>query len=326
MKILVRLPNWLGDMVMSTGFLRALKNEWPDAEMDVIVKRGLESMVELIPGISTKYIFSKEQYKGITGAARFGKMIGKKEQYDLFFCLPDSFSSATMGWRLRAKKKIGFKKELRSIFLSHSYKKPKGLHRVEEYVHLLTRFTGRSTDTIRTGLLATSQKQANRIILNFNSEAISRRVPVKKAVTILQNLLTAFPGHEFICIGSKKEKEHVQMILQNAGNPDNVTDQSGVTNSIKELAELIGTGSAMLTTDSGPAHIGNALGVPVVVLFGAGNEINTAPFNSESRTIIRLGQLACEPCVKNTCIYGLPKCLELLDEQLIITKLKESLH
>jgi heptosyltransferase II len=326
MKILVRLPNWLGDMVMSTGFLRALRNEWPGAEIDVVVKQGLDSITELMPSVNARYIFSKEEYKGITGAYRFGRMIGEKKQYDLFFCLPDSFSSAFMGWGVKAKKRIGFRKELRSLFLTNSYKKPENLHRVEEYVYLLDRFTGKKTESIRTGLATDSAKQPNRIILNFNSEAISRRVPVHKAVSILQNILTAFPVFEFICIGSKRDREHVQLILKKAGNPSRVIDQSGTTNNIKELAELIGTGAAQLTTDSGPAHIGNALGVPVVVLFGAGNENNTAPFNKEKRTIIRLGQLACEPCVKNTCIYGLPKCLELLDEQLIIAKLKENLH
>jgi heptosyltransferase-2 len=80
----------------------------------------------------------------------------------------------------------------------------------------------------------------------------------------------------------------------------------------------------LLTTDSGPAHVANAAGVPVVVLFGAGNENNTAPYNEKGRSIIRLGKLPCEPCVKNKCVlYGIPKCMELLDDQIIINNVKE---
>ena len=78
----------------------------------------------------------------------------------------------------------------------------------------------------------------------------------------------------------------------------------------------------ILSTDSGPAHLANAIGLPVVVLFGAGNEFNTAPFNKQKRMIIRYGQLNCEPCVKNTCkLYDVPKCMEMLDELQIISAL-----
>ena len=84
------------------------------------------------------------------------------------------------------------------------------------------------------------------------------------------------------------------------------------------LVNLFGNCTAVLTTDSGPAHLANALGVYTVVLFGAGNENNTAPYNKNNRTIIRLGLLPCEPCVNNTCkVYGVPQCLVQLDENLI---------
>ncbi|MDQ6888895.1 MAG: hypothetical protein M3Z56_01250, partial [Bacteroidota bacterium] len=75
----------------------------------------------------------------------------------------------------------------------------------------------------------------------------------------------------------------------------------------------------VLSTDSGVAHLSNALGVPTVVLFGAGDENKTAPFNKEKCTTIRLGQLSCEPCENNTCKrFGTPKCLTLLSEKMII--------
>ena len=75
----------------------------------------------------------------------------------------------------------------------------------------------------------------------------------------------------------------------------------------------------MITTDSGPAHVANALGTPTIVLFGAGNENNTAPYNKNNSTIIRFGQLPCEPCVNNVCkVYGTPECLLRLDDNFIV--------
>ena len=83
----------------------------------------------------------------------------------------------------------------------------------------------------------------------------------------------------------------------------------------------------MLSTDSGPAHLANALGTHTVVLFGAGREENTAPFNKELRNIIRLGQLSCEPCEKNICVrYATPQCLERLNSERIVETVKLHLN
>ena len=121
MNILVRLPNWLGDMVMSTSFMQTLQTVYPGAATDVIVKKGLDSLVDFIPVINKRYIFSRDEWKGLSGAIRFGRKIKSEKKYDLFFCLPDSFSSAGMGWATGATERIGFKKELRSFFLTKSY-------------------------------------------------------------------------------------------------------------------------------------------------------------------------------------------------------------
>lgn len=325
MKILVRLPNWLGDMVMSTGFIRALKSTYPSAHIDVIVKKGLDPLIDFIPEIDRRYIFSKDEWKGIRGAYGFGRKIKQETRYDLFFCLPDSFSSAFMGWATGAKKRIGFKKELRSLFLTKAFRKPSEGHRVDQYISLLEQFTNEKIIS-RTVMLKNNRTPVpNKIIINFNSEAESRRMPVAKAASILNVLINETPHAEFVSIGSIKEKEHLEAILKLVPASAGVDNKAGQTASLSELVTLISSASAMLTTDSGPAHLANALGVPVVVTFGAGDENNTAPYNKEFLTALRLGQLPCEPCVKNFCKFGSPKCLEELDVIMIANAVKNLL-
>ena len=145
MNILIRLPNWLGDMVMSTAFVQAVKNEYPYAAIDLVAKKGIDFLLDYFPEHDNRFIFLKEEYKGTSGAWKFGKKIAEQKKYDIFFCLPDSFSSAIMGQAIAAKQRVGFKKELRSVFLTHSYTKQKNLHRVEEYVDLLKQFTKKSS-------------------------------------------------------------------------------------------------------------------------------------------------------------------------------------
>jgi heptosyltransferase II len=126
-------------------------------------------------------------------------------------------------------------------------------------------------------------------------------------------------------IGAPKEKDFVASVLSQLPHREGIESLAGKT-SLPQLAELLATASVMLTTDSGPAHLSNALGTQTVVLFGAGDETHTAPYNGHLRTVIRLGQLSCEPCEKNICVrYGVPQCLERLDSMDIIQKVKQHL-
>lgn len=321
MKILVRLPNWLGDVVMSTAFVASVRQFYPDADIDVIIKKELSGIVALVPGLNKVHSFSKQEHNGLGGVYRFGKSL-RTEKYDLFFCLPDSLSSAVMGWATRAKKRIGFGKEGRFFLLTNSYKKPAGLHRVDEYISLLEQFTGKVITERSVSLIARANLLHNNlVIVNFNSEAVSRRMPLDKGKQMLNKLSNTFGGVRFGIIGSPKEKEYVDLLLNAADNSDRLENFAGKT-SLEGLCELMASAKVVLTTDSGPAHLANSLSVPTIALFGAGNELNTAPYNKQLLTVLRAGKLECEPCVRNTCeLYGVPKCMQLLDEMQIINAL-----
>jgi ADP-heptose:LPS heptosyltransferase len=105
MKILVRLPNWLGDVVMASAFINVLPQYYPDCLIDVIVKKELSGIAELIPNINKCYPFNKQSFKGINGAYQFGKTL-KAEKYDFMFNLPHSISSSLMAVGVGAKKSI----------------------------------------------------------------------------------------------------------------------------------------------------------------------------------------------------------------------------
>ena len=58
-KILIRTPNWLGDLIMSTGFLRAVLEIFPDSQVDIILKSGFEILP--IPHRGETIIFDKNK-------------------------------------------------------------------------------------------------------------------------------------------------------------------------------------------------------------------------------------------------------------------------
>lgn len=309
MQICVRLPNWLGDTIMSLGFVQFLKDSYPGAKISLITKKGLEGIVSVIPGIEEVIVFSKENYKGLRGVWAFGKMLSAKQKFDLFFILPDSFSSALMAFASGAKQRVGFRKEGRNFLLTHAFNKPKGMHRVEEYASLMQMFQPQiSFPKPEVNLPVHSSTEAvPYIVINANSESITSRIPISKAV----QLIHLFQSYHLPIklIGSKKEEAYVSEIYNAVTNKINIEVLVGKT-TLFQLTELLHNAKLVVSSDSGPAHIASAVGVPLVVVTGAGDENNTGPYNNKKAIAVRNGTLPCEPCVKNKCkLATLPVCL-----------------
>lgn len=324
MNILIRLPNWLGDMVMSSAFVRAVKEIYPDAIVDLIAKKGIDVLLDFFPAHNDRYVFSKEDYSGLSGAWKFGRQIAKKKKYDIFFCLPDSFSSAVMGYTSGASKRTGYKKEARGILLTSSFHKRKNLHRVQEYMDLLQQYTGKQPAEPVVSLSAPAPEKTNAIVININSEAESRRLPEEKAISVINAVRKNCEGTIFLT-GSPRDIPFVDGVYTKLQDRSGIIITAGAI-PLPELAGFLKGAAVVLTTDSGPAHLANAVGTHTIVLFGAGNENNTAPYNKDACTIIRLNKLSCEPCTSNTCKkYGIPQCLLQLDEALIVQEMQSAL-
>jgi ADP-heptose:LPS heptosyltransferase len=106
---------------------------------------------------------------------------------------------------------------------------------------------------------------------------------------------------------------------------NNVISLAGKTN-LSQLAALMSNAKALLTVDSGPSHLANALGLQTLVMHGADDENNTEAYNKAYVHGLRYGKLPCEPCVKNVCKLGDESpCLLNLDELLIKEKLSQIL-
>ena len=314
--ILIRLPNWLGDMVMATAFVKAVQAQYPGATIDLIAKKGIDPLLNNFPPHGRRYIFVKEDYEGIRGAKKFGKEIRSQKKYDVFFNLPDSTSSSFLVYAVRAKKSYGFRMALNFLLYTKTFKKNKALHRAEQYVDLLSQATGTKIPMPSVSLAVNDVQQNNSLIININSEASSRRLPKEKAVSII-NSIRKHITDSIVLVGSEKEKTFVDEVYDALAEKKNISNIAGKT-TLTELVQLFASAKGTLTTDSGPAHISNAVGTDTLILFGAGNEHNTAPYNKANRIVMRLGKLACEPCTDNVCkIYGTPECLLQLDERLI---------
>jgi heptosyltransferase-2 len=326
MKILVRLPNWLGDSVMSIAFIDALKKVYPEYKTDIIVRKELRDILSYCDNVNEIYEFSKAEFPGLRGAYRFGKMICKRYKYDIFFCLPNSFSSAWMGFFTGSKIRIGYKKEFRNFMLTHSYKENKDLHRAEEYVNLLNMFKEIQIPIISVALkrqpnISNLLPKGKNLLLNINSEAQSRKMPVELAKRLIIEINSKY-DFNYILIGNKKDIPNVSQLESKLNSVKSIYNYAGKTN-LLDLIKIVSEADYIISTDSGVAHIGNAFSINTIVLFGAGDEKKTRPYNTKNLKIIRKYGLDCAPCVSNNCKYGEPICLTELDTKKVLQGLDE---
>ncbi len=331
MKLLVRAPNWLGDAVMSLGFLGKLAEEFPGAEIHLIVKDTLAGLFEHVPAVTRVHAFTKSAQGGFRGARAFGRKIGAHGPFDVFFCLPDSFSSAFMGVFTGSRRRVGFRGQWRSFLLTDACRKPSGLHRAEEYAHLLSQHCGHDVGPLTIRLCADSDAGAALlpekrpvIVLNPNSEAPSRRTSSEKWRAVARALHERMQG-SLVVIGGPGDRSRAGEVAAAIAMPEAVTDLAGKTN-LAQLASVLAAADLVVSVDSGPAHMANAVGTPTIVFFGAGNEANTAPCDKRNLRVLRAPGLACAPCSSNTCRSGYPpKCLEQIPAESVMEAATELL-
>lgn len=326
LKILVKLPVKLGDTIMAAYFIRAVKEHYPNCQLDVILERGLIMLKEFMPYIDGIHEFSKKEFPGPIGNYRYGKLIASKERYDLFFCLPFSLSSALAGFFTSSKIRVAYDSEHRGILLNRAIKRPSGLHIVEEFNYLLESVTGEKVEfkklNFRPGTETSFDlSDREKLILNIKSGPISRSIPIKKAISIIKSILERY-AYEIILTGAPNEIEYIAQVKDAYKEDDRVVNIAGKTN-LLELFYVISKAKGMITSDSGNAHVANAVGTPTVVLFGAAHDHRARPFDQSISKILRLQDLECAPCQSDHCKYNDNRCLANIENSAIVNSLDE---
>jgi len=110
-RIVVIMPNWLGDAVMATPFLRALRTLYPEAHIAALHIPLVVSVVADLPFINEIHEYTKAESSAATRYLRQGR-------FDLAVLLPNSFRSAWMAYRAGIPRRLGYAREWRSPLLT----------------------------------------------------------------------------------------------------------------------------------------------------------------------------------------------------------------
>lgn len=311
--IIVRMPNWLGDLVMATPILSELRNKWPQSKITAMCQANVAPLLKNDPHIDE--IFSYHRPSGWIHRSQHFAIIDRLRQgeYDLGVLLTNSFSSAWWFWRGHVKNRIGYAANLRSFLLDKAPPFPKDKekqHLVLTYKMLLEPIGIPLSDIPPQLYVSQEEKEAagqilrrsgldrdQSIIVGINPGAAYGSAKCwlpDRFVDVTKRLLDD-PRVNVLYFGDQAGAPLVNQICQNM--PSRVINLAGKT-SIRELMALIQKCTVVLTNDSGPMHIAAALNVPLVALFGSTNAIKTGPM-PKGEVIQK--KVSCSPCYKRVC-------------------------
>ncbi len=310
--IIVRMPNWIGDLVMSTPVLADLRTRFPTAKITAMTREPLGILLQEDPHVDELFSFHKVNTFGRHDEKR--RIIEKLREgkYDLGVLLTNSFSSAWWFWQGKVQKRLGFSANARGWFLSKAVQFPeerKHQHIVLTYKKLLEPLgIAISSTPPKLYLLPEEIEHVKQVLTSFD-------IPLDRP------LIGINPGAAY---GSAKcwlperfrqvaleilDKTDASVLFFGDGNgislvkeicsglPSRIYNLAGKT-SLRELASIISLCNVLLTNDSGPMHIAAALGTKIVALFGSTDAVVTGPYGS---TGIIQKSVSCSPCFKRTC-------------------------
>jgi len=307
--ILVRTPNWLGDLVVSTGFVAALLERFREARVDLIVRAGFEVLP--LPHRGRVLAFDRTT----ESAGAFGRKRGG-EGYTHCFVLPPSFSSAWMAWRSGIPWRIGYAGEGRSPLLHPALRPahpPRSVHLLQEYLDLLAPWTSVRPEQhpprldispawLARHALPQTPWQGHPVLLAPGAEyGPAKQWPGAHYAEVARAL--SAQGWDVAVVGLKKDRELGEEILRGVKSGHNLCGQTDLA----QLTALVGTAALLISNDSGGMHLAAALGIPQVAVLGSTNPAWTGPINPRGRIVYR-GEW-CSPCYARTCRFGHTRCL-----------------
>lgn len=341
--IIVRMPNWIGDMVMATPILSDLRKAYPKARITAMCRAPISDLLKEDPEIDELFCFSKtssfsrrSDKKNIIEKLRHGK-------YDLGILLTHSLSSAWWFWQGKVKERLGYDCNGRRLLLTQVVPLPPNLdrqHLVVTYKMLLAPLgIPISPSPPRLFLTEKEVTEARTLLKQHGVSKESTVIGINPGATygsakcwlpnrfheVAEKLLTD-PQVYIVFFGDQPTAPLVKEICQ--GLPQRVINLAGLT-SLREVTALISLCDVLLTNDSGPMHIADALGTKIVALFGSTNEIVTGPYKT-GKVIHK--HVECSPCYQRTCPIDF-RCMERIGSEEVylailemVRKNKSKLH
>lgn len=338
-RVLVIGPSWVGDMVMSQSLYKAIKQQHPDATIDVMAPGWCAPILARMPEVNRSIDMPLGHGEFALGKRyQLGKRLAK-HGYDHAYVLPNSAKSALIPWFAGIPTRTGWKGEMRYGLLNDLRPNKKAFqYMVERYVALAHPCATMQSSVSLGGLEGLPKPE-----LTIDPDA-QAAVITKLGLNQDRPIVGLCPGAEFgpakkwpeqhyaevarqmhakgfqvWLFGSAKDIDTCEKIAALADNAPNIHVLAGKTNLI-EAVDLLGACQTVVSNDSGLMHIAAAVNCQVIAIYGSTSPDYTPPLTSKVDIVHT--DIECRPCFQRECPLGHLKCLKDLDPSRVISLIK----
>jgi heptosyltransferase II len=301
-RIVVRAPNWIGDVVLSLAALRDLRRNFPRARLEVLARAWVADLYRAVGEVDAVRIA-----QGVRADAD-----ALRGAFDAGVVLPNSFGSALALWWARVPERWGYATDGRRPLLTRAPRVPpqvRGRSQVYYYRAMLAGAGLRVSATPDVSLRCPpdwiESTGADRLLgkdgggdwVGVNPGAFygtAKRWLPERFAAVAETL--AARGARIALVGGAAERPIGEAIAAQMRAPARVL--CGQT-TVPELVGVLARLRLLVTNDSGPMHLAAALGVPVVAVFGPTDWRETHPVGEAHRVVRE--PVHCSPCGLREC-------------------------
>lgn len=340
MNVALFLPNWLGDLVMATPAIRAVREHFgADAHLVGIMRPNLADVLDGTGWLDRQWYFDPR-----AGDSRFGTatLIRRMRQFgfDVALLFTNSFRTALLAASGRAKRRIGYARAGRGALLTDPLPFSGDRRRPEpmvEYYSRLVEAAGCTVTTPRLELAVTDigeqaawriwrdlrLRRDGRVVALHTGGAYgsAKRWPAEHAAALACRIADRL-HHDVLILCGPREREEAWRI-ERAADHSHVRSLTGYPLSLAAIKSCLARSCLLVSTDSGPRHVAAALGKPVITLFGPTSPRGVA--NSTVRSVNIANPLPCAPCAKRACPHGHHRCMQELSPDTVFAAVAELL-
>lgn len=318
-RVLVRLPNWLGDLLMARSLLHALRHAHPRAAIRAVGPAPLLALLATEGVTDGGAAWPARRSAGARAERRRQTAALRAWRPDAALVLPFSFSSAWFAWRTGARLRVGYGHELRDPLLTHVLRRPERgeRHLSSEYLALggplgiaplePPVLVPPSADrAAAAALVARVAPGAARyaILAPRSAYGPAREWPAARYAALARRLTAR--GLAVLVCGTAAERATCERVAAEGG--PGVVAVAGATD-LPTLAGLAAGAILAVCNDSGLAHLAGAVGTPTVTLYGSTSSAWTAALGPAVRVVQH--PPVCSPCFRRTCRIGYA-CLDAI--------------
>lgn len=288
--LLVSVPNWLGDGIMSMPVFPWLKRQEPNRRISVLLKPSMEALWTMCPGVDN--ILSVEE-GGLRASMAAAQRL-KAGAFDEVLIFPNSFRSAFVPWLAGIPSRIGMAGHHRSWMLTRIVPRvedSRKRHQSWEYIQIAG--LSEKVTEIEMPRLAISNNAVSEMANRLGIAAGGRRVgivpgaargPSKQwPVEYFAETAKALVGRgcSVLVLGTAKES----LLCAQVAGASGAVNLAGKT-SVPELAAVLSTCRVVVCNDSGGMHLAAAAGARVVAVYGMTDPSRTGPLGKGHAVIL----------------------------------------